>query len=296
MLRVAILLGLCLFWAGCASTPPPQNLASFDPLLIAQEPVARLSLVNAGNLQWRVRVVVDGEEGVFAIDTGSDTTILSPQFAQKIGRLDDAIRGQFTGPNQIGQQVRFVKPTYLQLGKIFYLGFYAPVLNLDHINRAMRTPIDGILGNNILRKTMCTIDWRNNLLTLDTGTVSRPDDAIPINLEGNRIYLTAAVNGHAAKLALDTGAYCSSLTKKEIRRLKIPASKQKSIITRQIDIADSRRAAQTQVTLDSFKLDKINRTNFPMLAWDNSVIGMDLLDSWILTLDEADGWLELKPY
>ena len=49
--------------------------------------------------------------------------------------------------------VRFAKLIFLQLDKIFYLGFYAPILNLDHINQAMLTPIDGILGNNILRKT-----------------------------------------------------------------------------------------------------------------------------------------------
>ena len=79
------------------------------------------------------------------------------------------------------------------------------------------------------------------------------------------------------------GSYCPSLTKKEIRRLKIPTSKAEinHHAANCIDIADSRQAAQTQVTLDSFKLDKINRANFPMLAWNNSVIGMHLLDSWI---------------
>jgi predicted aspartyl protease len=282
--------------AGCASAPQKQNLASFDPHLLVQEPVVRLPLMHGGNLQWRVRATVDGEEGVFAVDTGSDTTVISQQFAKRIGHLDNAVRGQFVGPNQVGQQVRFAKLTYLRLGGIFYFGFYAPILDLDHINQAMREPIDGILGNNVLRKTACSIDWRNDLLTLNTEILSRPADAIPITLRGNRIFLTANINGQDAELALDTGAYCSSLTRDEIRRLNIPKSKTKLIKTRQIDIAQSRRAMQMQVTLDSFKLDKIDRANLPVLEWDNSVMGMDVLDSWILNMDERDGWMELKPY
>jgi predicted aspartyl protease len=294
MLRLVIVAGVCLLLAGCVSAPQRLNLASFDPQVIAQEPQARMTLIPEGNRQWRVRAMVNGQQGIFAVDTGSDATILSPQFAKKIGALDTAIPGQFSGPNQIGQKLRFTKLIYLQLGGILYLGFYAPILDLDHINRAMRNPIDGILGNNVLRKTACTFDWPNSSLVLDTSSLPRPTNAIPITMRDNRVFLIADVNNQKTELALDTGAYCSSLTQNEVRRLNIPESRRNKITGRRIDISESRQTVQTQITLDTFKLAKIDRANFPVLIWDNSVLGMDVLETCILTYDARAGWMALR--
>ncbi len=293
MFRLATAFGLCLLLAGCASAPPSSLKDSYDPYLLVQQSFSSVPLINTGNRQWQVRVEINGEPGVFAVDTGSDTPIVTPQFAQKLGLLKTAVKGRFTGPNPLAQQVRYAHLTYLRLGGILYLNFYAPILNLDHLNRALHTHLDGILGNNVLGKTACTLDWSKNLLTLNADYVAPPADAIPIAVRQHRLYLTALVNGRPVEFVLDTGAYSSSLTEKEVTKLQLPPAKKTQIKMPRADISEISPLQQTQVTLDTFQFSKINQTNFPMLTWDNNVLGMDLLEPWILTFDVRGGWISL---
>jgi predicted aspartyl protease len=291
MLRFISILWFCLALTGCASSPRTFTKDSYDPYLMVQQSPAQLPLLSAGNHQWQVRAELNGESGNFAVDTGSDTTIITPQFAQKLGLLDTALKGDFHGSNQIGQQARFAHLTYLRLGGLLYVNFYVPILNLDHLNRATHTQLDGILGNNVLDKTTCTLDWQNHLLTLNADGLAQPANALPITTRHYHTYLTALVNGQPLEFVLDTGAYSSSLTENDSVRLQIPEPKKSQIQMPRADITEINPLKQTQVSLDSFQLGPINRTNFPMLTWHNNVLGMDLLEPWVVTFDTRAHWL-----
>jgi predicted aspartyl protease len=291
---------LWLFVSGCATHPPttaqtPQALSgsrdSFDPILLSQAPTSELPLTNAGNRQWWVRAEIDGQPGVFAVDTGSGTTIITPQFAKKLSAATKDDR--FTGRDENGRKILYDRVAYLRLGKQLYLDFYAPILNLDHINRAMHAHIDGILGINVLGKTACTIDWKKNLLTLNTASLKPPADAIPATLGNRRLTVTAQVNGVETPFVLDTGAYCTCLDDSDLARLHIPAADQKQVDAPRIDLIESAYLPQTQARLDSFKLGSINETNFPMMTWKHNLLGMDLLEPYVLTFDARANWISL---
>ena len=255
-----------------------------------------MPLINGGNQQWRVQAEVNGQPGIFILDTGANLTLITPQFAAKLGLGDAAPEVKPTGAHAKTPAAKMVRLGSLKLGDMNYVGFYAPVVNLDHINEAMQTEVAGILGNNLLNKTAYQIDWnRNTLLLMHTPRPERPPDALPITIREHRIFINAQINGQPAEFALDTGAYTSTLASAEVARLRIPANKQGKVMTPKIDISGSQMAvAQTQVQLDTFSAGPISIPNYTLLTWDHNVLGMNLLQPWILTVDPWQGWLSLK--
>ncbi|MDB6111885.1 MAG: hypothetical protein JWR69_3635 [Pedosphaera sp.] len=294
LLKPARWLLFCAVLGGCAAVPKSSELQAYNPECLMDHESVQVPLISAPNSQWRVRVDVNGVPGIFILDTGADFTVITPQFARQAGVWDGAKAGRSIDRNGQPTKIKFAEITYLRMGEADYLMFYAPVLNLDHINRAMNTEVAGILGNNLLNKTAYQIDWNRNVLTLNSRSSKPPPDAIPISVRNNRVYFNALVNQHAAEFALDTGAYRSTLAKDELARLAIPAGKRSEIDAPEIDINSAQHLKQTQAELDSFQVGQIARTNYTMLTWDHNVLGMDLLAPWILTVDARRGWMSLS--
>jgi len=294
MLRLIMLAGLGLALAGCASGRKDQAPDPFDPQeLWSQETLSRTALTNCDNRVWCAQAKIAGQPGLFAVDTGSEYTIITPEFADRLGLAKSLIEGRLSRPNLRGQENRFARIPYLQLGGMFYFNFYVPILNLDQINGAMHGHQDGILGNNVLSKTGCSFDWRNKTLTLDEDVTAPPAGAISMNTRNRRFYFNPKVNGQAAEFALDTGAYGSSIAKSELNRLHIPKSKWRPTEIWRVDLIEANREKEIEVTLDSFQLGGINRTRVPMMIWNNNLVGMDLLEPRVLSFDARANWMIL---
>jgi predicted aspartyl protease len=285
------LLGLLL--AACSTTRQNLEKQRIIPTLLPDAPLTTIPMINAGNLQWRVTAMVDGVEGVFAVDTGAERTILNRAFAERAGLVLPEGTVQPIDSNSVGQVALTVPVDIFQLGGLDFVDFHALVLNLDHINRVMRTPIDGILGFDILGQAQCTFDWRNNTLTLDTRPRERPQNAIPVKIRGNRLYVDARVNSKTIEFRLDTGSYSTCLRPEIISRLHLARERIKMEMTPRIGIAESRELPQEHITVDSFLLGNINRKQTTLMAWDNTVLGMDLLELSVLTINPSGGWMTL---
>ncbi len=275
--------------AGCVTVPKYGELKPYDPECFMEQETAQVPLTNDRGYQWRVNVDVDGVQGMFVLDTGSDLTLVTPQFAQKLAQAGDE---QYILTAH-GIKTNYMKIGRLRMGTADFVGFYAPVVNLDHINRAMGTEVAGILGNNLLNKMSYEADWGRNLLTLKSRSSPPPEGAIPITIRHNRVFLRAYLDGKEAEFALDTGAYRSTLAAKELRRLRIPPERRSEIEAPRIDINSAQEVKQVEVRLDTFQAGPIVRTNYAIITWEHSALGMDLLRSWILRMDARQGWMAL---
>jgi predicted aspartyl protease len=294
MLRLIMLAFLGLALAGCASGRNAPKPDPFDPQeLWSQETISRTALTNCDNRVWCVQAKVISQPGLFAVDTGSEYTLITPEYAERLGLAISSARGRFPGPNPRRQATRFAKIPYLQLGGMFYFNFYAVIVDLDQVNHAMRGHLDGILGNNVLGKTGCSFDWQNETLTLDEDVTAPPSGAVPMSTRNHRFYFSTLLNGQPAEFALDTGAYGSSITKRELIRLRVPKSKWRATAIWRVDLIEANREKEIEVTLDSFQLGQINRTRVPMMIWNNNLVGMDLLAPWVLTFDARANWMTL---
>lgn len=127
-----------------------------------------------------VRVRVNDERGVFAIDTSSGEMVLDPAFAARAGVKTLGVRGeQFTDPMEEG----FVRA--VQLGSVQMRN--VPV-RMRKLPPRGKQEIDGILGTNFLLHFTFTIDYKRDQLVLRPGDKrpSRAGTEIPFYVAGER--------------------------------------------------------------------------------------------------------------
>jgi len=286
---------ICALTAGCKSAPTGSRPnAAYTPQCVLDEETVQVPLMHDRQYQWRVRVDVDGTPGTFILDTGAPVTLVSPQFALKANLTD--IADEQTGGARPMKRGKFADIALLRMGDASYAFFYAPIAGLDHLSKALGTEVDGILGDNILNQTPYTIDWGANLLTLTTRVSPAPVGAIAISVRDEHIGLPVMINGQETEFTLDTGAYRTLLSKQDLAKLHIPADERTTVVAPRIDIHRAEfDVKQTQVRLDSFKTGPLLRTNFDVLVWDYSTLGMDVLSPFILSVDARHGWLSLTP-
>ncbi len=287
---------LAIVLSACRSIPHARPRAIYEPELCPQTGRTTIPRSEDGNLQWRVVLLVNDEPGIFAVDTGAEKTVISREFAAKIGALPAS---EFTPKDKLlatDYRTPAARVINLKLGTYEYCDFYAPILEMAHINKAMKTKIDGILGCNVLGLTRCDMDFRHNKLTLDASPQPHPTGSIPIQVRHNRVFLHAKVNGRDAEFSLDTGSFATCMTKDMMRRLKIPERVKTRANAARIDIFESVQHEQTRAVVDSFEFSKIVKHKLPITEWNHTVLGMDLLQQWKLSFDLRAGWLLLSAY
>src|SRR5258705_13750613 len=95
MFKPVCWLVFCAVLAGCAAVPKPSELAPYNPECLMDHETSQVPLIRAPNSQWRVKVDVNGISGIFILDTGADFTVITPQFARKLGFREGATGGRF---------------------------------------------------------------------------------------------------------------------------------------------------------------------------------------------------------
>jgi Aspartyl protease len=130
-----------------------------------------------------VRVAIGGgPPGTFLLDTGAGTTILDARFAGAAGvKLGDPIALVGGGGATGGRRAENVRLT-LAGGEVDAMTD-PTVADLGRIDQGMRTHLDGILGDDVLRRFVVTLDYREGTVRLDppnsvAGAASPPPDAV----------------------------------------------------------------------------------------------------------------------
>jgi Aspartyl protease len=155
-------------------------------------------------------IVVQGTVGPvkglnFLLDTGANTTVLSPQLARKL-RLDTAATGvAVLGGNVQGE---IATAPSLQLGPVRRDNVRVVIKDLSFIQDALPFRIDAIVGLDMLGQSAFVIDYSSREIRF--GPVPSMPDSIPLELKDGLVFVDAVVNHTTLRLLLDTAA--SSLT------------------------------------------------------------------------------------
>ena len=107
----------------------------------------------------------------FLVDTGADATMLSPGDVLKFGIDVGALRGQERFYTGIGGSMRMVEEdariTFYDEGAGEWRDVFTTLLIAAVENAGTLTRLPSILGRNILNDYLCTLDARQNRVTLD---------------------------------------------------------------------------------------------------------------------------------
>ena len=118
----------------------------------------------ANNLQT-LQATLNGKPCTLLFDTGASHTTFNDAFIK--AAFPDLPRQPLRLPGQtnVRQVPDLIPVASLTLGNTSLRNFYAMVLPLDHLSRAVGTPIDGILGANSIAYAPCLISLRQASVT-----------------------------------------------------------------------------------------------------------------------------------
>src|SRR4051794_18465242 len=105
--KIAMAFLLCLLASGCHSTSESTGMKPYEPYLLMERESVTVPLVYGSNLQWLVKATVNGRQGLFILDTGATSTIITPQFARQLG-LTNAAEIRTTTIKETGQNIENV--------------------------------------------------------------------------------------------------------------------------------------------------------------------------------------------
>lgn len=171
MRHLPALLLICIALAAPLHAQPNPFEATVETVHENRVP---LRIHPANNLQT-LQATLNGKPCTLLFDTGASHTTFNAAFIASA--LPDLPRQPLILPGQtnVHQRPDLIPVDSLQLGNTTLRNFYAMVLPLDHLSRAVGTPIDGILGANSIAYAPCLISLRQAAVTWAPAPESLPE-------------------------------------------------------------------------------------------------------------------------
>ena len=193
-----------------------------------------LPLIRSAQNHLLVRAVINGKPALLGVDTGAPVSAIA--LSRRAYFKMAPITGKSPLPSRLSINGAFNSVAIahnLRLGALNLVDEPMVMVDLGGLRRmSKRDEIDGILGADILFPTKALIDCQRQILVLKinpavAGTVPGFDMSgfgrIPMHVsDGFNLYVDGSVNGRAARLMVDTGAFATLLHTRFVRRMQIP--------------------------------------------------------------------------
>lgn len=145
----------------------------------------------------------------FILDTGAGATVISPAIAQTLPQ-------DFTGSTTIISSVdpnsvstKFIRVENISIGSVQFQNLQAAILPPIVLqNSSHSITIDGILGVQLFRNLVLTVDYGADTVRLKEGSLPASDNCLIIPVtrsDGNLLLIDLDVAGRSASAIVDTG-------------------------------------------------------------------------------------------
>lgn len=193
-----------------------------------------LPLIRSSQNHLLVRAEVNGKPALLGVDTGAPVSAIALNRREHFGLAP--ITGKSELPSRLSINGAFNSVAVarnFRLGALNLVDEPLVLVDLGGLRHSSkRDEIDGILGADILFPTKALLDCQRQVLILKInpsvpGTVPGFDFSgfrrIPMHVsDGFNLYVDGSVNGKAARLMVDTGAFTTLLHSRFLRRMQIP--------------------------------------------------------------------------
>lgn len=216
----------------------PAQAARHRSVSKADTLVEALPLQRSPQNHLMVRAFINGKPALMTVDTGAPVSAIATQRREYFGLQPISGGGEIpTRLNVNGAFNSVVTAKTLRLGSLNLLDEPLVAIDLRGRPRARvrgldEPVIDGILGADILFPTKAVVDCDKQLLILKMdpsvpaglpGMDVRGFRRVPMHVSsGYNLYVDGMVNGRAAKLMVDTGAFATLLHSDFVRSMRIP--------------------------------------------------------------------------
>ncbi|MBC7366950.1 MAG: aspartyl protease family protein [Undibacterium sp.] len=199
----------CALLAGCFTfrreAPRPGKTTLRSPLVVL--PAQRLGSYLIISGKWD-----RGGPWHFLIDTGANTTLVTPEFAKRYGIKDEAAIA--AAPVSVlsadGHSVELPPITLrrLDLGDARFENISARIYDCAALSAHLGVKIDGILGFPLFRKTLLTLDYPHDRVVLapSGGSPLIPGLSIPFNNANKTPLIPVRIGDRTFIALLDSGS------------------------------------------------------------------------------------------
>jgi predicted aspartyl protease len=245
---------------------------------------------------------VDGSPAVLLLDTGAEHCLLDREFAKRLG-LHPIADANVQKPYSSGKN-ETVRVSDLEIQSIHSSDLNVMTDDLTASSGALGVRIDGVLGNDFLRKFTVTLDYSVGSITFDHISVSH--HGVPINLGrvGNRYLVHLNFDGVLLSFLLDTGTNFSALSQSGWARL----NQDKTVLPLIDGVRSSGTSATSKlVCIQRVTLGRNSYQNLPVRVQPpmsagifanpavDGLLGSDFLMQFVVSLDLANNALYLNP-
>ena len=119
---------------------------------------------------FEIKATINGKKGLFILDTGASSSCVGYESINrfKIKAKDSIIKAAGAGDSNM--ETKISKKNKVKIGKWHHNKIVLVLFNLTHVNTALinnnATPVDGIIGADILKKGKGIIDYEKKYLYL----------------------------------------------------------------------------------------------------------------------------------
>ena len=134
---------------------------------LKSEGYSSIKLIFLETKHYLIEAKVNGIDGTFILDTGASNSCICTSLEDKFKVISKESKEKASSANSEMTNTKISKSNIIQIGKwedkINLISF-----DMNHINNALSqkkvSPIDGILGADILKKSNSILDYKSNKL------------------------------------------------------------------------------------------------------------------------------------
>lgn len=158
-----------------------------------------------------VPVQIEGRSLSFLLDTGSTASAIDPTVAEALGLPSQGKEEVLKNFRRI--QADTVEVASLKLGKSTFNRVKLAEINLAPISGAVGTPVDGVLGADILEGFTFKVAYSRGLLLVGTlDTLGPPGKAVSLRRTSGQFLIKASLISVPGEFVLDTGTNSTNVS------------------------------------------------------------------------------------
>ena len=237
-------------------------------------------------------VEVNGIPTTSLLDTGTTNTVVSKEFADRIGIQGDPLKRDFpieaSAPDAI-QEGQYANLNSFRVGSIRAKrkSGQALIVDLPHLSAQFGEDVTGILGNATWSSADYVLDARRPSFGISRRLrLAASPEAYRLKVSGYRTYLPVEINGRTFDFLLDTGSNASRVTQEIIDEL-MPANS--DYIELEITTMGSTETRKFPDFHAAVKVGHVLIPEFTFLVGKENVIGLNLLRYGELSVGTREG-------
>jgi predicted aspartyl protease len=143
---------------------------NYLPYLLKKEKYKKIKFKVSKTRHLLIKAKINGVKGNFILDTGASSSCVGFEGIELFSLEAKKSKTEASGAGATGMLTQISVGNKLQMGNWKNAGFNLVIFDLSHVNEALiqhkATPVDGIIGADILMKSKGIIDYYNHYLYL----------------------------------------------------------------------------------------------------------------------------------